>query len=239
MEFFTVREKRKILTILDHLISKSVQISVKIQGSDEQFSTRVVRLKTEAGRSTLIVEKLYPEPGNSLIQSSPDVLFSFELNGRECAFATKYLGINTEYPEFGLVVDFPSSIQLEDRRKEKRINNGVTKFLSIEFRVEEDDKLYQLKAINIGSSGIGFIVEEENFDLFKKINVGDPIRNLRFFLPKATLTVDVEVKHMTRITRGKFKGSYLVGIESGFLMQLKGLKDELISPPSDNISAHS
>jgi hypothetical protein len=32
---------------------------------------------------------------------------------------------------------------------------------------------------------------------------------------------------MTQINEGKFKGSYLVGIESSFLMQLKGLKDEL------------
>jgi len=227
MEFFAVREKKKTLTVLNYLISKSVEISVEIQGSDEQFSTKVVKLNREVGRSTLIIEKLYPEPGNSLIQSSPDVQFSFEMSGSWCIFATKYLGINTEYPEFGLIADFPSSIQIEDRRKEERIRNGRTKFLSVEFRVEGDDKLYQLKVVNIGSSGIGFIVEEENFDLFKKIHVGDPIRNLRFFLPKATLTVDVEVKHMTRITQGKFKGSYLVGIESGFLMQLKGLKDGL------------
>jgi len=227
MELITIGEKRKILTILDYLISKSVAISVEIQGSDEQFSTKVVRLNTEAGRSLFIIEKLYPESGNSLIQSSPDVQFSFEMSGGWCIFATKYLGINTEFPEFGLIADFPSSIQIEDRREEKRIKNDLTKFLSVEFTVEGDDKLYQLKVINIGSSGIGFIVEKEDFDLFEKINVGDSIRDLRFFLPRATLTVDAEVKHMTRITQGKFKGSYLVGIESGFLMQLKGLKDEL------------
>ena len=238
MEFFTVREKKRIITVLDHLISKSVEISAGIQGNDEHFSTKVLKLKRDDGRSSLIIEKLYPEPGNSLIQSSPDVQFSFEMSDSRCAFATRYLGINTEYPEFGLLVDFPSSIQIEDRRKEKRVKNGLMKFLSVEFEVEGDDKLYQLRVINIGSSGIGFIVEEDNFDLFKKINVGDPIRDLRFFLPEATLTVDAKVKHMTRITRGKFKGSYLVGIESGFLVQLKGLKDEL-RKKSYNISAHS
>jgi len=238
MEFFTIREKRRIITVLDHLISKSVEISAGIQGSDEHFSTKVLKLKRDDGRSSLIIEKLYPEPGNSLIQSSPDVQFSFEMSGSRCAFATRYLGINTEYPEFGLIVDFPSSIQIEDRRKEKRVKNGLMKFLSVEFKVEGDDKLYQLRVINIGSTGVGFIVEEDNFDLFKKINVGDPIRDLSFFLPEATLTVDAKVKHMTRITRGKFKGSYLVGIESGFLVQLKELKDEL-RKKSYNISAHS
>ena len=227
MEFFAIGEKRRVLTVLDYLISKGVQISAKIQGSDEEFSTKVVKLKRDDGPSSLIIEKLYPESGNSLIQSRPDVQFSFEMSGSRCVIATKYLGINTEYPEFGLIVAFPSSIQVEDRRKEERIRNGLTKFLSVEFTVEGDDKLYHLKVINIGSSGIGFIVEEDDFDLFEKINVGDPIRDLRFFLRRATLIVDAEVKHVTRITAGKFKGSYLVGIESSFLMQLKTLKDEL------------
>jgi len=234
MELFTIKGEGKIVTVLDYLISKGVEISVGIQGSDEHFSTRVVKLRRDAQHTSLIIEKLYPESGNSLIQASPDVEFSFEMSGRWCIFATKYLGINTEYPEFGLIIDSPSSIQVEDRRREKRIKNGLTKLLSVEFTVEGDDKLYELKVIDIGSSGIGFIVEQDNFDLFEKISVGDQIRDLRFFLPKATLTVDAQVKHVTRITGGKFRGSYLVGIESGFLMELKKLKDELIPSPSGN-----
>jgi len=227
MEFFAVREKKKILTIVNYLISKGVQISVEIQGSDEQFSTKVVKLNREAGRSTLIIEKLYPELGNSLIQSSPDVLFSFELSGRECAFATKLIGINTEYPEFGLIVGFPSTIEIEDKRREERIENGLTKFLSVEFVVEGDTKVYRLKVIDVAATGLGLIVDKENFDLLKKINVGDSIKGISFFLPYATLTVDAEVKHMTRITRGEFKGSYILGIESGFIMELKELKERL------------
>jgi hypothetical protein len=238
MGFFTEREKGKILTVVEHLISKSVETSVGIQGSDEHFSTKVRKVKTDDGYSSLIIDKLYPETGNSLIQSSPDLQFSFEMSGSRCAFATRYLGINTDYPEFGLLVAFPTSIQIEDRRKEKRVKDGLMKFLLVEFNAEGDDKLYQLRIINIGSSGIGFIVEKDDFDLFNKINVGDSIRDLRFSLPKATLTVDAEVKHMTRMARGKFKGSYLVGIESGFLVQLKALKDEL-RKKSDNISTHS
>ena len=89
MEFFAIGEKRRVLTILDYLISKGVQISAKIQGSDEQFSTKVVKLKRDDGPSSLIIEKLYPESGNSLIQSCPDVQFSFEMSGSRCVIATK------------------------------------------------------------------------------------------------------------------------------------------------------
>jgi len=227
MEFFAAREKKKILTILNYLISKGVEISVEIQGSDEQFSTKVVKLKKDDGRSTLIIEKLYPEPGNSLIQSSPDVLFSFELTGRECAFATKFIGINTEHPEFGLIVGFPSSIEIENKRRGERIENGLTKFLSVEFVVEGDTKVYHLKVIDVAATGLGLIVDKENLDLLKKVNVGASIKGISFFLPQATLTVDAEVKHMTRITRGESEGSYILGIESGFIMDLKELKERL------------
>ena len=227
MEFFAAREKKKILTIVNYLISKGVQISVEIQGGDEQFSTRVVKLNREPGRSTLIIEKLQPELGNSLIQSSPDVLFSFELSGRKCAFATKCIGINTEYPEFGLIVGFPSTIEIENKRRGERIENGLTKFLSVEFVVEGDTKVYHLKVIDVAATGLGLIVDKENFDLLKKVNVGDSIKGISFFLPYATLTVDAEVRHMTRITRGEFKESYILGIKSDFIMDLKELKERL------------
>jgi len=175
----------------------------------------------------LIIEKLYPEAGNHNIQSSPDVLFSFELDERKCIFATKYLGINTQPPEFGLIVDFPATIQIEEKRGEERIENDLMKFLSVEFKIERDSKLYQLKVINLGSHGIGLIVDRENFDLVKKVNVGDTINNLKFFLPAATLTVDGKVKHKTEITQGKSKGNILLGIESDFLMNRKELEDEM------------
>jgi hypothetical protein len=84
--------------------------------------------------------------------------------------------------------------------------------------------LYQLKVVNIGSHGIGFIVDEENLDLLKKVKVKDKIKSLKFFLPAATLTVDSTVKHKTQVIHGKLKGSYILGIESDFIMDLKEME---------------
>lgn len=226
MSRFLVKEKRKILAILQHLISKRVEIFVEIHGTDERFSTRAVKLKRDGG-DNLIIEKLYPEPGNLLIQSYPDVVFSFELSESECVFATKYIGINTEYPEFGLIVGFPSTIEIEDKRGEERIENGLLEFLSVELTLEGDTKSYNLKAINLGASGIGLIIDRENFDLLEKVNVGDTVKGLRCFLAQATLTIDGTARHKTRITHGELKGSYILGIESGSIMDLEELRESL------------
>jgi len=227
MDLFPVKEKKKILAICDHLISKRVEISVKIEGSDAQFITKVLKVKSGKRRNHLIIEKLHPEAGNSLIQSSTEVLFTCEVSESKCVFATNYIGINTQYPEFGLIVGIPPTIQIEDKRREERIENGLTKFLSVEFRLEGDRKVYHLKVINLGPSGIGFIVDKENLDLLNKVTVGETIRNLRFFLPQATLTIDAEVKHVTPINQGESRGSYIVGIKSGFIMKLKELRERL------------
>lgn len=227
MKFFIIKEKEKIITIVKYLISEGVEVGVEIQGTDENFATRAIAIKEFLEADRLIVEKLHPEEGNSLIQSAPEVVFSFDLKGRSATFATRYVGIHTEHPHYGLIAEFPTTVRLEEKRREQRISNDLRKLLSVEFTLEGDDKQYQLSVVNIGSSGIGFIVEKGDFDLFKKINVGDQIRDVTFFLPIATMTIDATVKHMTLVKEGEFRGCYLVGIESSFLMELKELQEEL------------
>jgi len=224
MSLFTIKEEKKTLAVIHHLISKKVEIRVDIKGSDTQFTTRLVKIQKNSGGSYLIIEKLYPEVGNSLIQSSPDVLFYFALNGSKGVFPTKYRGINTQYPEFGLMTDFPATIQIEDKRKEERVENDLMKLLSAEFTLEGDSTVYQLKVINLGSHGIGLVVGEKILDLLDKINVGDIIKDLKFFLTVATLTIDGTVIHKTPIYQGRLKGSYILGIKSDFIVDLKELK---------------
>ena len=224
MELFNIEEKKKTLTVIHHLISEKVEIIVDIKESDKQFTTKLVKVNKNG---YLIVEKLYPEVGNSLIQSFPNVVFSFALSGGKGVFHTKYRSINTQYPEFGLIIDFPATIQIEDKRREQRIENNLTKFLSAEFTLEGDNTVYQLKAINLSAHGIGLVVDKKYFGLLGKINVGDTIKDLRLFLTIATLTVDGTVMHKTPMNKDEVKGSYILGIKSDFIVDIKELEDEL------------
>ena len=227
MNLSAIEEEKKTLAIIHHLISKKVEILVNIKGSDKQFTTKLLKVQKANGHGHLIIEKLYPEVGNSLIQSSPDVVFSFALSGSTGVFHAKYRSINTQYPEFGFIVDFPATIQIEDKRGEERIENDLTKFLSAEFTLEGNSTVYQLKAINLSSHGIGLIVDKKYFDLLDKINVGDTIKDLTLFLTVATLTIDGTVVHKTPINRDEVKGGYILGIKSDFIVDLTELENEL------------
>jgi len=224
MDLFSIEEEKKTLAIIHHLISKKIEIVVTIKGNDKEFTTKLVKVNKNG---YLIIEKLYPEVGNSLIQSFPNVVFSFALSGGKGVFHTKYRSINTQYPEFGLIIDFPATIQIEDKRREQRIENNLTKFLSAEFTLEGDNTVYQLKAINLSAHGIGLVVDKKYFGLLGKINVGDTIKDLRLFLTIATLTVDGTVMHKTPMDMDEVKGSYILGIKSDFIVDIKELEDEL------------
>jgi len=224
MDLFSIEEEKKTLAIIHHLISKKIEIVVTIKGNDKEFTTKLVKVNKNG---YLIIEKLYPEVGNSFIQSFPNVVFSFALSGGKGVFHTKYRSINTQYPEFGLIIDFPATIQIEDKRREQRIENNLTKFLSAEFTLEGDNTVYQLKAINLSAHGIGLVVDKKYFGLLGKINVGDTIKDLRLFLTIATLTVDGTVMHKTPMDMDEVKGSYILGIKSDFIVDIKELEDEL------------
>ncbi|HUU40839.1 MAG TPA: hypothetical protein VMW42_07860 [Desulfatiglandales bacterium] len=227
MDYIEIKDKEKINGIIYHLISKNTEISAEIKGTDKRFTTRVVKLDDRGLVRKVIIEKIYPEAGNSIMQTSPDVIFSFEFGGKKGVFETKYFGVNTQYPEFGLIVGIPAVIKMENKRREERIENGLTKFFSVEFAVEGDAKLYKLKVVNLGAHGVGLIVDGNNIDLLEKVNVGDAITEMRFFLKAATLTTDGIVRHKTQIKSGKLKGIYILGIQSDFIVDLKELKDKL------------
>jgi hypothetical protein len=227
MDFFTVAEKASIITIVRYMISEVMEVKVAIQGTDEMFATRMIALKECVEGDCIIVEKLYPQEGNTLIQSAPNVVLSFDLKGKSATFAATYLGLNNEAPHYGLMLDIPTSIQLQETRHEERVTDGLHRILSVSFSLAGEDKQYQLSVGNIGVSGIGLIVEKADFDLFKRIDVGTHIPGVMIFFPVATMTIDAVVKHMTLIKDGQFRGCYLLGIESSSPADFKELQEEI------------
>jgi hypothetical protein len=227
MAFFTIDEKVNIIIIVDYMIAEGLDVTVEIQGKDEKFGTKVIGLEEFFEGDSIIVERLRPEEGRSFILSDPKVVLSFDLKGRKASFTSTYVGVPKENPKDGLLFQLPATIQLEEMRREHRITDGMTKILSVEFSLEDEGKKYQLNVVNLGSAGLGLIVEKKDFDVFEKMNVGDRIKDIAVFLPVATMATDATVKHMTLIKEGKFRGCYLVGIESSSLMEIKELQEEI------------
>ena len=100
-----------------------------------------------------------------------------------------------------------------DRYQPTESDMGHQKFHSVEFHVDGLRLLYQSKIWSSGSDPMFTLVKEDS-DILNRIRVGD-ILNMRFYSsdnycpPK---DLETEIKYITRDTKGRFKGHFLVGL---------------------------
>ena len=223
MPWQLLKDNQKILRIIEHLINNQTDITVRIEKEENLFTTKLIKINKENisskinEYSELVIEKLIPEKGNSLIQSVSEVAVEFSINENPCQFSVKYNGISSTYPYFGLILSFPESIMIEEKRKKERFIYEQPEFISVEFSLgkgPKKDKVYNLNVIDSSVYGLGILINQANFDLLQLIDPGDKIKDITFFSTWAMIKVDGTVRHKTEILEGKYKGCYMLGIES-------------------------
>ena len=166
------------------------------------------------------MQKLTPAQGNSLIQSSSDVMVECEFSQKILHFKTRYIGISTKQPYFGIIIGFPDSLDIQDTRKEERTVLTMPDFISIEFKLgEAPGKDYQVGVIDCSSHGLGLLITEKDMELLQMLKPGDKIKDMTCYAARAMITVDAEIKHITKIEEGNFKGQYIMGIESSEIIE--------------------
>ena len=105
----------------------------------------------------------------------------------------------------------------KDNRREERTPSEIPEFIRAEFKIIQDtgeEKIYDLHVVSYSRYGLGMIVDQKDFDLLKTIKTGDELREVAFFTRMSMIKVDGIVKHVTKINEGKYKGCYLMGVES-------------------------
>lgn len=215
-----VRDRRKIQEILERLVSKNMELKVLIDEEDVRFMSRAVRLNPEeisslGSEPELIIEKLFPEIGNSLIQSSSQLTLEFTIKEHFCRGKAKYVGVSNEYPYFGIMITLPQSLELtKERRREKRHLYDMPDFVSVEFSIMGKDKVYDLGVMDCSMHGLGILITKKDFDLVRLVKPGDRIRDIVLYSENARIKVDGVVRHLTKMSSGKYKDSYVMGIES-------------------------
>ena len=108
-----------------------------------------------------------------------------------------------------------------DNRKESRITPETPEFIRAELRMGKGsgvEKVYDLKVMNYSNYGLGLVVDPKDVDLLKTVKKGDVLPEVAFFSKSSMIKVDGTVKHLSKIDEGKFKGCYLIGIESSDLI---------------------
>jgi len=233
-----VKDRRKIQEIFERLVSKYMELKILIDEENVRFMSRAIRLNPEeisslGSEPELIIEKLFPEMGNNLIQSSSEVTLEFTIKEHFCRGKAKYVGVSNEYPYFGIIVTLPQSLELaKERRREKRHLYDMPDFVSVEFSIMGKDKVYDLGVMDCSMHGLGILITKKDFDLVRLVKPGDRIRDIVLYSENARIKVDGVVRHLTKMSTGKYKDSYVMGIESPEVIE----SCKMASPQVDNHS---
>ena len=223
MAYKYIESRQKIIKIINHMISTNCDVNVIVRSDKTDFTSRIIKADqnypslAKGTRAIIILDKLSPEKGNNLIQSSPKVTLKFVVMEQPCSCSVNYIGISSMPPYVGFMLSMPEIIELEEKREEKRVDYDPPDFLLAEFYIgkgTKNEKRYELDVINCAAYGLGMIIHQKDFDLLKKIKVGDIIKDINFYASNAVLRVDGAIRHITKIEKGKFKGDYYIGIES-------------------------
>lgn len=223
MAWHRIEKEEKIRKIIDHVIKQNAPITIRFPGEKGSFRSEITRIEQEkAGTGTggtlhLIVEKLVPDEGNMRIQVSPAVDVAFSFNRNQCRCSLSCIGSSNRYPYFGHLLSFPEVLEIEEKRREERFLYEAPELVSVEFKVEKgphQGKVYELGVFDCSSHGLGILVTEKDFDLFDGIRVGDELLDIIFYATWARISVNGIVRHRTKIAEGRYKGSYILGIES-------------------------
>jgi hypothetical protein len=215
-----VKDRRKIQEIFERMVSKKMELKVLIDEENVRFMSRATRLNPEeisslGSEPELIIEKLFPEIGNSLIQSSSQVTLEFSIKEHFCRGKARYVGVSNEYPDFGIMITLPQSLELaRERRRERRHTYEMPDFVSVAFSIVGKDKVYDLGVMDCSMHGLGILVTRKDFDLVRLVKPGDRIRDIVFYSENAMIKVDGVVRHLTKMSAGKYKNSSVMGIES-------------------------
>ena len=209
------------MAVLQKLVSSKTEIRVRVKGAKRPFTSKLLKIvevdtyleledleiDTEA---QLVIEKLNPAKGDDLIQSFPDVIMEFLVSENFCQCAVRNVGVSNIPPHFGFILSFPATLEIREKRKEKRTRYEEPEMVSVEFRLptggEKKDRKYTLNVFDRSKGGFGLLVRQNDFDLLKILKRGDKLQNMTFYSESLMMRMDATVRHKTRIEEGEISG---------------------------------
>ncbi len=105
----------------------------------------------------------------------------------------------------------------EKRREERFLLIKRPKFISAEITLKTehgDNVTYNFPVYDSSKRGIGLFINEKNKDFLNIIEVEDKIEKIVFYAENALLKTTGVIRHKTEIKEGKYKGCFIVGIET-------------------------
>jgi c-di-GMP-binding flagellar brake protein YcgR len=225
MRNLTTKTKERITQAIDFLTVNRRPIEVVIQGETTRFSSKI--LKTDqvgpaSGSekiSNLVIDFLFPATGNNLIQSASPIQVKFSLGKHECEFTSYYITRSLESGYLGHIITYPESLVIADRRRHERYETGteaVPFFVNakLTMRVREAQReSYDLKIFDVSENGVGILVGQELKGLVEGIEIGDRLEQVELYATWTVVKVAGTVRHKSKMSEGKHRGDFLLGIQ--------------------------
>ena len=103
----------------------------------------------------------------------------------------------------------PKIVDKERRSKKRNFVEPYDTGTFLEFTLEGIK--YRFNLLDTSPGGVSMLVTDGDTGILEKIKIGDKIE-MKYSTSEASLVMDFELKHITPIKRGTFKGHYQVGL---------------------------
>lgn len=199
--------RQKIIGTVEYLIARGTEITIKIEGHEQPFISRIIEASygdtssnTEE-ESTLVIERLSPEEGNALFQSGSRMMALFSLRETSCRFNARCLSVPGEETDEGFVISFPESIDIREKRRRDRRGDEIPDFVSVVVKVKDEsrkDRTYELEIFDCTAYGLGILVRDKDIDILDRIEVGDKLRDITLYGAYTIVKVKGTARHKTK-----------------------------------------
>ena len=97
----------------------------------------------------------------------------------------------------------------ERRQQERTAIDSYNKsyFLEADF----GGKQYRFNPLNTSTGGMGMIVSDQEAEFLRRVRPGDRIK-MKYSTPESNVVMNFELRYITRIKVGPFRGHYQVGL---------------------------
>ncbi len=222
MTLYTAKDSQTIKETIEFLISQGREITIQIQGQVASYTSTIIKANCGGVHSRygngphLVIARLAPKGGNSSIKPGSPLVVKFLLTNTSCRFRTHYLGPRSDDPDSELVVGFPESIELPERRRRYRNSEEIPEFISVVLKSRkgsQKEKKYELAVLDYSKQGVGILVSEKDSELFEAVKEGDRLENITLFAPQTVVKVDGTVRHKSKRPGEEAEGCYVLGIQ--------------------------
>jgi hypothetical protein len=179
---FTAKNRQTIWKAIDYLIYRRRKITIRPKGYEISYTSRIIKASYMDAHSKygygphLILGELAPKDGYKTIRPGRHLALKFMAGDSSCEFETLCLISLKDGADPKIIVSFPESIVLPERRRGRRGSSEVPEFISAVLTAKkgfETKKDYDLPVVDYSTKGVGIFVSEEDSDLIEAAQKGD------------------------------------------------------------------